>query len=327
MDDRHDKHSAEVQTIHFDIVVAGGFVLTEVAGVVDAIRIANRVYPKTQFTWLYRSRSGGPIACRAGATVETRKLSSNAEADYVFVIGNADPDHPDLALGRTVQDYTYRGAQVFLLAEAATRYIRDFGGQSDQHTTHWENSFILRERMEPFDARNALASQVGQVVTCAGMGSTIDVTLELIGRHMSSAAMMTVSDIFLHERVRDYGSPQPYSGIKSTTTGDEKLDQCIKIMQANIEEPVAIHEMVGELGLSNRSLERKFRTFLGTTPNGFYREMRLTKANNLLLNTTMSIREIGLACGFPNGFSGIYKSFFGLTPFAVRRRRRASDHP
>ncbi|MEX0350893.1 MAG: GlxA family transcriptional regulator [Paracoccaceae bacterium] len=316
----------EPHNIHFDVIVADGFVLTEVAGVVDVIRTANRVFPKTQFSWLYRSRNGGPIACRAGATVETLKLDRNASADYVFVIGNADPDHPELSLGRMVRDYTYRGAQVFLLAEAATRYIRDFGGQSGQHTTHWENSFILRERMEPLEARHALASQVGQVVTCAGMGSTIDVTLELIGRHMSSAAMMAVSDIFLHERVRDYASPQPYSGIKSTTTGDEKLDQCIKIMQANIEEPIAIHELVGTLGLSNRSLERKFRTFLGTTPNGFYREMRLTKANNLLLNTTMSIREVGLACGFPNGFSGIYKSFFGVTPFAIRRRRRIPDH-
>ena len=50
--------------------------------------------------------------------------------------------------------------------------------------------------------------------------------------------------------------------------------------------------------------------------------MRLNKANNLLLNTTMSVREIGLACGFQNGFSTLYKSVFGITPFALRKRRR-----
>ena len=77
--------------------------------------------------------------------------------------------------------------------------------------------------------------------------------------------------------------------------------------------------------LSNRSLERRFRTFFGTTPNGFYREMRLAKANNLLLNTTMSVREIGLACGFPNGFSSVYKSFFGVTPFVMRRGKRQTS--
>lgn len=93
-------------------------------------------------------------------------------------------------------------------------------------------------------------------------------------------------------------------------------------MQRNIEEPVPISGIVEELGISTRSLERKFKTHLRTTPNGFYRDMRLSKANNLLLNTTMSIREVGLACGFPNGFSHLYKKSFGITPFDLRKRQR-----
>jgi transcriptional regulator GlxA family with amidase domain len=97
-------------------------------------------------------------------------------------------------------------------------------------------------------------------------------------------------------------------------------------MQENMEEPVPISELVDRLGISTRSLERKFKTFLGSTPNTFYREMRLSKANNLLLNTTMSVREIGLACGFPSGFSGLYKSFFGITPFALRKSRRMGEN-
>ena len=96
-------------------------------------------------------------------------------------------------------------------------------------------------------------------------------------------------------------------------------------MQANIEEPMPIGDIVAELGISTRSLERKFKTYLATTPNGFYREMRLNKANNLLLNTSMSVREIGLACGFQNGFSSLYKSIFGITPLTLRKRRRPGE--
>lgn len=306
----------------FDIVVAGGFVLTELAGVVDVLRLANRVCPQPPFSYTYRSLKGGMIESSSGAVVSTERIPAQPDVDYVFVIGNSDPDHPELVLNRVISDYTFRGAKVFLLAEAASRYIKDKG--AEDHATHWENARFLAERGAGFEATFAIATEHGPVVTCAGMGATVDVALSVIGRHVSGAAKMTVADIMLHEHIRDFSSMQPFSGVRTTSTGDDTLDQCIKIMQANIEEPVPINELVAALGLSNRSLERKFKTYLGTTPNGFYREMRLAKANNLLLNTTMSVREIGLACGFPNGFSAVYKSFFGITPFVLRRQRRVS---
>jgi len=61
---------------------------------------------------------------------------------------------------------------------------------------------------------------------------------------------------------------------------------------------------------------------LKTTPNGYYRGLRLNKANNLLLNTDMRIHEIGLACGFPSGFTTIYRQAFGMTPNAARKKGR-----
>lgn len=309
---------------HFDILVAPGFVLLELASLVEVLRLANRVCPSPPFTFTYRSLKGGPIASSSDAVVQTEAVPPQPKADYLFVIGNSDPDHPDLSLGRVVSDYTFRDAKVFLLAEAASRYIDEQG--TDDLATHWENASFLRERGARFEAKLSIATEQGAVVTCAGMEATTDIALAVIGRHISGPAKMTVADIMLHENIRDFASMQPFSGAKLTATGDSKLDQCIKLMQANIEDPMPINQIVESLQLSNRSLERKFKTFFGTTPNGFYREMRLAKANNLLLNTTMSVREIGLACGFPNGFSSVYKSFFGVTPFVVRREKRAATH-
>jgi transcriptional regulator GlxA family with amidase domain len=305
-----------------DIIVTEGFVLTEMSAVVETLRIANRVLAQPPFRIVMRSVKGGQLGCRAGLRVDTDPLLDRPDADFVFVLGNSDPDHPGLSLGRVVKSYTSRDARVYLLSEAAARYLKDQGGQG---ATHWENSALLRERLGMFDASHALASEDGPVVTCAGMGATTDIVLALIGRLTSAAAQMSVANILLHEQVRDYSSLQPFSGAKPTITGDSILDHSIRLMQANIEEPLPIGEIVEELGISTRSLERKFKNFLNTTPNGFYREMRLNKANNLLLNTTMSVREIGLACGFQNGFSSLYKSIFGITPFALRKRRRLGE--
>ena len=321
---RPDESPNKTKQKHFDILVAPGYVLLELASLVEVIRLANRVCPHPPFTYTYRSIRGGPIESSSAAMISTKGVSAQPDADYLFVIGNSDPDQPDLSLGRIVSDYTYRGAQVFLLAEAASRYIKEQG--TADLATHWENASFLRERGAQFEAKLSIATEQGGVVTCAGMEATTDIALAVIGRHISGPAKMTVADIMLHENIRDFSSMQPFSGAKNTATGDAKLDQCIKLMQANIEEPLPINRIVEELHLSNRSLERKFKSFFGTTPNGFYREMRLAKANNLLLNTTMSVREIGLACGFPNGFSSVYKSYFGITPFVLRREKRQASH-
>lgn len=302
-----------------DIIATEGFVLTEMAAVVETLRIANRVLAQPPFSIVMRSATGGQMSSRAGLSVATEPFAERPDADFAFVLGNTDPDHPGLSLGRMVKTYTSRGARVYLLAEAAARYLKD---QGTPGATHWENSALLRERLGMFDASHALASENGPVVTCAGMGATTDIVLALIGRLTSAAAQMSVANILLHEQVRDYSSLQPFSGAKPTITGDSVLDHSIRLMQANVEEPLPIGEIVDELNISTRSLERKFKNFLNTTPNGFYREMRLNKANNLLLNTTMSVREIGLACGFQNGFSSLYKSVFGITPFVLRKRRR-----
>ncbi|RLK00569.1 GlxA family transcriptional regulator [Ruegeria conchae] len=320
---KSDQQQDRVQ-YHFDILVASGFVLLELASLVEVLRLANRVCAHPPFTFTYRSRKGGPVESSSGATVSTDTVPAQPNANYLFVIGNSDPDQPELSLGRVVRDYTFRGGQVFLLAEAASRYIDE--NSADHMATHWENASFLRERGARFEAKLSIATEQGSVVTCAGMEATTDIALAVIGRHISGAAKMTVADIMLHENIRDFSSMQPFSGTRTTATGDEKLDQCIKLMQANIEEPLPIKQIVDILHVSNRSLERKFKAIFGTTPNGFYREMRLAKANNLLLNTTMSVREIGLVCGFPNGFSSVYKSFFGITPFVLRRQKRRPEY-
>jgi len=306
----------------FDIYVAEGFVLTEFAGVVEVLRLANRINGSPLFEWHIRSARGGPISASSAVTVETTPLPARPEADYLFVLGNADPTCPDLSMGKWLANYTSRQARVVLLSEAAARYIAETKGSPGSHTTHWENRTVLMERLGLFDTKATLAVDGGAIITCAGMGATFDIALSIASQHAASTTMTTVADILLHERVRHFNTLQPFSGKEVTTTGDTALDACIALMQDNMEFPLAISEIAEATNLSKRSLERKFSRLMKTTPNGYYRGLRLNKANNLLLNTDMRINEIGLACGFPSGFTTIYRQAFGMTPNAARNKGR-----
>ena len=306
----------------FDIYVAENFVLTEFAGVVEVIRLANRINGSPLFAWHVRSKHGGTITASSGLTVETTPLPTRPEADYLFVLGNSDPACPDLSLGKALATYTSRQARVVLLSEAAARYIAEAKGGTGSHTTHWENRAVLMERWGLFDTKATLAVDSGAIITCAGMGATFDIVLSIASQHASSTTMTTVADILLHERVRHFNTLQPFSGREVTTTGDAALDACLALMQENMEFPLSISEIAERTNLSKRSLERKFNRLLKSTPNSYYRGLRLNKANNLLLNTAMRINEIGLACGFPSGFTTIYREAFGMTPNAARKKGR-----
>ena len=93
---------------HFDILVADDFVLTELAGIVDVLMIANRVCVRPMFEWTFRSLSGGYIRSRTGAIVETKALPERPEASYLFVLGNSNPDNPALSVGKNIRRYCHR---------------------------------------------------------------------------------------------------------------------------------------------------------------------------------------------------------------------------
>ncbi|MFW3168078.1 GlxA family transcriptional regulator [Pseudomonas syringae pv. syringae] len=99
------------------------------------------------------------------------------------------------------------------------------------------------------------------------------------------------------------------------------LREVIKLMDANLEEPLEMDELAVHAGRSRRQLERLFKEQLGTTPQRYYLELRITEARRLLQHTELSQTEVLVACGFisPSHFSKCYSSYFGYRPSAEQR--------
>lgn len=311
------------QSGRFDIIVEDGFVLTELAAIVDVLRITNRICQQEVFGWQFCSASGGEKRDTVGLSVDTAPLSERPTADYAIMLGNTDASILAPLLRRVLPAYAARCRRLFLLSEAASQYIRSHD-KGAVHTTHWENRLTQSEEIDASDWGVQLARDHDGITTCAGMGATVDLMLSVVAGHVSQAAMMNVSDVLLHDHVRDMRTPQPFGSDQSSALGDPDLDACIALMKANLEEPLPIQDLCRLLNVSNRSLERKFSRYLGLTPNSYYRELRLNKASALLLNTSLSIREVGLACGFSSSFAPLFKTVFGCTPAEARRRKRPS---
>ncbi len=99
-------------------------------------------------------------------------------------------------------------------------------------------------------------------------------------------------------------------------------------MEDNIEKPLSLDEIAAATELSRRADRAALQRHLDCVPNRYYLQMRLRRARELLLQTSMPIIDITTACGFqsPPHFSRCYRAQFGCPPSAERLSRVAGRH-
>jgi len=105
------------------------------------------------------------------------------------------------------------------------------------------------------------------------------------------------------------------------------LVRALAWLRQRLDEPVQLGVLAQVAGVKPRTLETHFKTFLGTTPLGWVRQMRLEKARQMLLGTDAdSVTDVALASGFNQfgRFAGQYRAAFGELPSETLRRAVAA---
>jgi AraC-like DNA-binding protein len=99
-------------------------------------------------------------------------------------------------------------------------------------------------------------------------------------------------------------------------------------LRSHLSEPIDLERLASVAGVRPRTLETHFRTFLGTTPLGWVRRMRLAEARRELERgrARATVTDIAFASGFTQlgRFAAHYRAAFGETPSVTLRRSRCS---
>lgn len=162
-------------------------------------------------------------------------------------------------------------------------------------------------------------------LSCAGGTASLDMTITWLGLRHGHQLLGQLTQWFGLERLRTAEDKQP---VPRPGRGrmSPKLADALALMQANIGEPLSTNDIAELVGLSRRQLERLFRQHMDTLPSRWYLEQRLARAQVLLRQSSQSILQIGLSCGFNSGahFSNAYRGYFGRTPREERTVRSAA---
>ena len=75
---------------------------------------------------------------------------------------------------------------------------------------------------------------------------------------------------------------------------------------------------------SSAQLTRLMRKHLGTSPHEFIKDLRLSTAKELTLNTDISLEAISDECGYKcyGYFTNVFRDRYGVTPATMRKERR-----
>ncbi len=84
---------------------------------------------------------------------------------------------------------------------------------------------------------------------------------------------------------------------------------------------LSVEDLAAGMGLSRVQLYRKIKAMTGSTPVDLLRKARLSKAQMLLQDSTLSVSEIAYQVGFasPSYFTKCYKDEFGIAPGEARK--------
>jgi AraC-like DNA-binding protein len=97
-------------------------------------------------------------------------------------------------------------------------------------------------------------------------------------------------------------------------------------IEAHLCDQITVEDIANAAGISVRGLQLAFRDHRGTTPLGFWRDLRLQKAHEALMAGEGSVTDVALKWGFGHfgRFSQSYRMRFGLTPSRTLRSARGS---
>ena len=146
--------------------------------------------------------------------------------------------------------------------------------------------------------------------------------LHLVARHHGNDLATQVSEQCIVDRIRGGEDHQRMPVGVRLGVHHAKLLDAIRLMEANLEEPLSQVELARYAGLSRRQIERLFIKHLGRSPTQYYRELRLERARQLLHQTDLLMIDVAMACGFDSAshFSKCYRQRYGSTPHEERTR-------
>ncbi len=295
---------------------------------IEVLATANRILGRQEYHWKFASLYGEPVeaANKIDSSVHyslselrTAAMTTARPKAVIVCAGEFVERYENPSLFAGLREFSRQGILVGGLSTGAHLLAAAKLLENRSCVVHWEILPQFSERFPNVRVKSELYEIDDKFCTCAGGLAAIDMMLTLVEQEQGADAVKDICDILTTDRMREPTQRQRLLKIRSYVPGT-RIEHAIKLMEANISDPLPIDEIAQLSGVTRRQVERWFQRDLDCPPAKHYLDLRLQHAYHLLNNSRKSVTEIAMAAGFSNTayFSLAFKKKFGTSPRSTR---------
>ncbi len=189
-------------------------------------------------------------------------------------------------------------------------------------TTHWHYfDQFQQDYPRVLLKRQHFITRAGNLYCAASVNSLADLTVHFIQRLFGKSVASHVERHFSHEIRRAYDNSGFFAAEdKDNPHPDEDIIQIQIWLQDNYQKDINLAHLAERFGLSQRTMNRRFKAALGQTPLAYLQSIRIRTAQDLLKTSNLSIGDIADRVGYQDSsyFGTLFKRLLATTPQAYR---------
>ncbi|MBT4896400.1 MAG: helix-turn-helix domain-containing protein [Rhodobacteraceae bacterium] len=280
------------------------------ANVLEPLRAANDLSSQQVFEWNIVVLGGQRVRSSSGLRLEADAQLADMRGDILMVM----PSYGFLTHANVTSSRALRAAarrfDILAGLDTGSWLLAEAGLLDDYRATiHWDELDRFSERFSDIDVQKEAVIYDRDRITCGGASTAFALAMQMIEKQHGAALRLRVEHLFSGAYAQ---RPVRRGGIAA---------RAVDLMRAHIEEPLPIAQLAQQLGRSQKHLEQQMLARLGAAPQVIYRRIRLERARQLSLDTTISVAEISVRCGYQDAsaMTRAFRSEYGTTPQALRR--------
>lgn len=191
-------------------------------------------------------------------------------------------------------------------------------------TTHWNYFEQFSRRYPDVELKTRhLVTQSDNIYCVGSVNSIADLMVHIVEEWFGSRIARAVENQFSPE-IRRAFSAAAYQNEADSSHHDESVVEAQQWLQEHLHTRVSMPELARHLGLTSRTLNRRFRQATGMSPQAYLQSLRIASAKDLLRHSNLGVGEIAWQLGLQDVsyFSQFFRRHSGMSPLHYREAVR-----